>query len=150
VFPKLRFAFPASGRGGKELFGYEVGTSELIGDGIDPALVAGELKGAAPFVDPMTRPGPPCDADSACSAPQYCEKPTGERVGRCSDPVPALVSRYLVEVFDKSIAPAHHLPPIGETLVARAEGVTFNLRVGESLLGKARQGSPRVVKVRVI
>src|SRR5262249_28922962 len=78
------------------------------------------------------------------------ERPSGAPEGRCSDPVPALVSRYLVEIFDKSLAPAHNLPPIGETLVARAEGVTFNLRVGESLLGKARHGSPRSVHLRVV
>ncbi len=150
VFPKLRFAFPASGRGGKELFGYEVGTSELIGDGIDPKLVAGELKGAIKFVDPLDDPGPVCADDGGCASPQYCERPSGASAGRCSDPIPAIVSRYLVEIFDKSIAPAHNLPPVGETLVARAEGVTFNLRVGESLLGRARKGSPRTARVRVV
>jgi putative ABC transport system permease protein len=150
VFPKLRFAFPASGRGGKELFGYEVGTSELIGDGIDPKLVTGELKGPNKFVDPLDNPGPVCADDATCAAPQYCERPSGAAEGRCSDPIPAIVSRYLVEIFDKSIAPAHNLPPVGETLVARAEGVTFNLRVGESLLGRARQGSPRTARVRVV
>jgi hypothetical protein len=150
VFPKLRFAFPASGRGGKELFGYEVGTSELIGDGIDPKLVAGELKGPNKFVDPLEDPGPACADDAGCASPQYCERPSGAAEGRCSDPIPAIVSRYLVEIFDKSIAPAHNLPPVGETLVARAEGVTFNLRVGESLLGRARKGSPRTARVRVV
>ena len=62
--------------------------------------------------------------------------------------MPVLVSRYLVEVFDKSIAPAHNLPAIGETLVARAEGVTFNLRLGESLLGRAKAGAPRTERAR--
>ncbi|HVY46556.1 MAG TPA: ABC transporter permease [Minicystis sp.] len=150
VFPKLRFAFPASARGGKELFGYDVGTSELIGDGIDPKLVAGELRGSARFEDPMDHPGPVCQDDGGCASPQYCERPSGAAEGRCSDPIPALVSRYLVEIFDKSIAPAHGLPPVGETLVARAQGVTFNLRVGESLLGRAKHGAPRPVRVRVI
>ncbi len=60
------------------------------------------------------------------------------------------MSRYLVEIFDKSIAPAHGLPPIGESLVARAQGVTFTLRIGESLLGRAKAGAPRTVKVRVV
>jgi len=152
VFPKLRFAFPASARGGKEIFGYDVGASEMIGDGIDPALARLDLATPASFVDPMDRPGPPCDDDAGCTAPQYCERPNepaGEK-GRCSDPVPAVISRYVLELFDKSIAPAHNLPPIGETLVRRAEGVSFNLRLGESLLGRAKQGAPRTVRARIV
>jgi hypothetical protein len=149
VYPKLRFAFPSSGRGGKELFGHDVGTSELVGDGIDPALVRGE-KLALPFADPLDAAGPACADDAACPAAQYCERPSGAAEGRCSEPVPALVSRYLVEIFDKSIAPAHGLPPVGETLVARAQGVTFTLRLGESMLGKAKRGAPRTVKIRAV
>lgn len=150
VFPKLRIAFPSSGRGGKEIFGYDVGTSELIGDGIEPSLVAWELPAGQVFDDPLSRAKTPCGDDAACTAPQYCEKPGGAAEGRCSDPVPVLVSRYLVEIFDKSIAPAHGLPPIGETLIARAQGVTFSLRLGESLLGKARSGAPRTVKAQLV
>ena len=161
VFPKLKLAFPSSARGGKEIFGKDVGTSELIGDGIDPALVKGDLPDPAVFSDPLARPGPPCDTEAACTAPQYCERaPTarapaaGEAArapwGRCVDPVPALVSHYLIEIFDKSLAPAHGLPPVGRTLVDRAQGIIFDMRLGESLLGKARQGAPRTVRVRVV
>ncbi len=149
VYPKLRFAFPSSARGGKEIFGYDVGTSELVGDGIDPALVRGDTFGEA-FADPLDHPGARCGDDAACGGLQYCERPSGKDAGVCSDPVPALVSRYLVEIFDKSIAPAHGLPPVGESLVARAQGVTFTLRLGESLLGRAKGGSPRTVRVRVV
>ncbi|MFO0755329.1 MAG: ABC transporter permease [Byssovorax sp.] len=150
VYPKLRMSFPSSARGGKELFGYDVGTSELVGDGIEPKLVAGELAGAVPFEDPALHPGDVCADDGACKAPRYCEKPNGQAEGRCLDPVPVLVSRYLVEIFDKSLAPAHNLPPMGETLVKRAEGVTFTLRIGESLLGKSKRGAPRTARARVI
>jgi putative ABC transport system permease protein len=159
IFPKLRFAFPASARGGKEIFGYDVGTSELIGDGLDPALIekeaaadreGGAARGKVAFDDPMSHPGPACRDDGGCTAPQYCERASGAAEGKCSDPVPVLVSRYLVEIFDKSIAPAHNLPPVGETIVGRAQGVSFNLRLGESLLGKARKGEPRTVRVQVV
>ncbi|MCC6554420.1 MAG: ABC transporter permease [Polyangiaceae bacterium] len=164
VFPKLRIAFPSSARGGKEILGRDVGTSELIGDGIDPALVRDDLPDPAAFADPLSRPGAPCDADAACAAPQYCERagsgaegaPGGARPGapevkgRCGDPVPALVSQYLIEIFDKSLAPAHGLPPVGRTLVERAQGIVFDMRLGESLLGKARAGAPRTVRVRVV
>ena len=149
VFPKLRIAFPTSGRGGKELFGYDVGSSELVGDGIEPELVRWELASGSSFEDPIDRPGPACADDAGCPTTQYCERPSGAAEGRCSDPVPVIVSRYLVEIFDKSIAPAHRLPPVGETMVARAQGVTFSLRLGESLLGKAKAGTPRSVKARL-
>lgn len=149
VYPKLKLAFPASARGGKEILGRDIGTSELIGDGIDPALVKDDLADPAAFSDPLSRAGPACDADAACVSPQYCDRPTGEQA-RCVDPVPALVSQYLIEIFDKSLAPAHDLPPVGRTLVERAQGVVFNMRLGESLLGKARTGAPRTVRVRVV
>jgi putative ABC transport system permease protein len=151
AYPKLKLAFPSSARGGKELFGYDVGTSEMIADGIDPVLVKDDLKGGpVPFEDPLAKPGPACRDDGGCTAPQYCEIASGASEGQCSEPVPALVSRYMVEIFDKSLAPAHHLPPIGETLLSKAQGMTFGMRLGESLLGKSKQGSPRVVRARIV
>lgn len=149
VLPKLSFAFPASARGGKEILGHDVGTSELPGDGIDPALVAGDVDEKL-FVDPMEKPGPACVDDAGCAADQYCERPSGAAEGRCSSPVPVIASRYLVEVFDKTIAPAHHLPAVGETLVGRAQGITFTMRIGESLLGRAKHGEPRVVRAKMV
>jgi hypothetical protein len=149
VYPKLRFSFPASAHGGKELLGRDVGTSEMIGDGIDPALVAGDLEGGVPFADPLGRAGPACQKDEECPSPQYCEGPVG-KAGVCSDPVPVVVSRYLVEIFDKSIAPAHGLPPVGRTLIERAQGVVFKIWLGESLLGRAKKSGPRHVRARVV
>ncbi len=148
VFPKLRFRFPCEA-GGK-IMGQRLRTSEMVADGVDPTLVAGDVIGAHPFVDPLAKGGSPCQTRVDCKAPQYCEKPSGSAKGRCSDPVPVLVSRYMVEIFDKSIAPAHGLPPIGETVVKEAQNVTFWLWLGKSALGKATQGSPRAVSVRVV
>jgi putative ABC transport system permease protein len=149
LYPKLRFAFPTSARGGKELLGQDIGTSEMIGDGIDPALVQDDVKIGVPFEDPLEHPGPPCKTTAECPSPQYCEGPATED-GVCSDPVPVLASRYLVEVFDKTLAPAHGWPPIGETLLNRAKMIVFRLWLGESLLGKAKQGGPRHANVRLI
>jgi hypothetical protein len=151
VYPKLRFAFPASARGGRSVLGRDVGTSELPGDGIEPSLVAGELpEGAPPFEDPLLRATVKCGGQGDCREDQFCEKVPGKDEGLCCDPVPVLVSRYLVELFDKSMAPAHKLPPIGETIVSRAHRVVFDVRLGDSLIGKAKTGEPRVVKGRLI
>lgn len=149
AYPKLKFSFPASARGGKEILGRDVGSSEMIADGIEPALVAGDVKGEAKFADPLASPGKKCVKTTECDAPRYCEGPA-DGDGVCVDPVPVLVSRYLVEIFDKSIAPAHGLPPVGESLLGQAEGIVFKLWLGESLLGKAKQGGPRHVHARVV
>lgn len=147
VFPKLRFRFPSMARGGKEILGTEIGTHEMVGDGIDPALVAGTVTG---FRDPLETPGAECRSDADCKAPQYCERPSASPQGQCSDPVPALVSRYLVELFDHGVAPAHGLPPVAETLIGRAQGVAFELTLGNSLLGVARHGEQRKARVKVV
>ncbi len=149
VLPKLSLAFPASGRGGREILGHDVGSSELPGDGIEPILAAADVR-ADIFVDPLDAAGVSCVDDAGCRAEQYCEKPTGVTSGKCSAPVPAIVSRYLVEIFDKSIAPAHGFPAVGQTLVARAQSVTFTMRLGESLLGRAKQGEPRTIKAKIV
>lgn len=149
VLPKLSLAFPASARGGREVIGHDVGASELPGDGIEPLLAATDVR-ADVFADPFDATAATCVDDAACRADQYCEKPTGAASGHCSAPVPAIVSRYLVEIFDKTIAPAHGFPAVGQTLIAQARGVTFNMRLGESLLGRAKQGEPRTVKAKIV
>lgn len=151
VYPKLRFRFPSMARGGKEILGTEIGTHEMVGDGIDPALVAGPGPGAiSGFEDPLKTPGAECTTDAECKAPHYCERPSGTPRGQCSAPVPALVSRYLVELFDHGVAPAHGLPPVAETLIGRAQGVAFEMTLGNSLLGVARHGESRKVRVKVV
>jgi hypothetical protein len=149
VYPKLRFSFPASARGGKEILGRDVGTSEMIGDGIDPVLIDDGLFGSYPFEDPLDPKGKTCRKDHQCDPSQYCEGPAGAD-GICSDPVPVLVSEYLIEIFDKSVAPAHGLPPVGKTMVEKAKSMVFRLWLGESLLGRSKRGGPRHAKARVV
>ncbi len=150
VYPKLRAALPAAAFGGKEIVGRELGTHEVPLEGLEPALVEGEIKGPLPFADPLAAGGAACQADAECGGARYCEQPSGEAAGRCSDPVPVLVSRYLVELFNKGIAPAHGYPPIAASLLARAEGVPFRIELGASMLGRAAKGSPRSVRARLV
>ena len=151
VYPKLRFAFPAGAFGGKEILGHDVGAHEIVGDGVDASTVQADL-GAKTFVfeDPLPKATATCASDHDCDSDRYCEIVSGEASGKCSEPVPVVVSQYLIEIFDKSIAPAHRLPPIGRTLVERAEGIPFTIRLGESTLGKAKRGEPRSAKARLV
>ena len=147
AYPKLRMRFPASGHG--ELMGRKLGAPELVADGIDPALVQDEI--GPGFRDPLDHPGKACTLTTECPEPQYCEGPADGK-GVCSDPVPVVVSRYLVEFFDKTIAPAHGLPPIGETVVQQTQDVTFKLWLGQSGLGRAfnsDKAGPRHVHIRL-
>src|SRR5262249_20353779 len=136
VYPKLRILFPTSGRGGHELLGRDIGTGELVADGIDPALVHGDLRAGVTFADPESRASrAACQSDADCNEPELCDVPLagdGHAVppGQCSPPVPALVSPYLVEVFNGAIAPAHNLPPIGDLIVRSAEGLTLEWDLG--------------------
>ncbi len=149
VYPKLRFRFPSMARGGKEVLGSEIGTHEMVGDGIDPKLLAADPAGKS-FADPLATPGKPCNSDSECESGEYCELPSDAQKGQCSKPVPALVSRYLVELFDHAVAPAHNLPPVAESLIGRAQGVVFEMTLGNSLLGRSRQGKERKAKIVVV
>jgi putative ABC transport system permease protein len=150
VYPKLRFAFPSGAFGGKEILGKDFGTHEMLADGIEPSLVSSEIKGKHLFVDPLEKPGPACDKDEDCKQGLYCELPSQASHGQCSEPVPVLVSNYLVEVFNKGIAPAHNLPGIGRSLLTQAQGITFRFHLGTSMMGNAKQGKPRWVKARVV
>ncbi|MCL2825274.1 MAG: hypothetical protein FWD57_14885, partial [Polyangiaceae bacterium] len=150
VFPKLRLAFPTSARGGKELIGQDVGSNEMICDGVEPELVASDVANNWEFLDPWDQPGPACTSDDQCDIPKYCERPSGSQQGKCVEPVPVLVSRYLVEFFNKGIAPTHRLPSVGNALLEQANGVVFTMRLGESLLGTAKMGSVRIVRARIV
>ncbi len=153
VSPRLKFAFPCGAFGGKELLGRDMGTHEMLADGVDPALVNASRPSPSfshPFADPLAAPGPSCSSDADCTGEQYCEQPYGEPKGQCSEPVPVVVSPYLVEIFNKGIAPAHNLPAIGGSLLARASGLVFRMELGISMMGRSKRGGVRNVKARLV
>lgn len=148
VYPKLRFAFP--GKAGAEVMGKPVGASELIGDGVDPELVKGDVYDDRVFEDPLNHPGKACTESEECGDENlYCERASGAKEGVCSGPVPVLISPYMIEIFDKSIAPAHDRPPMGKSLANVARDVVGYMVIGESVRGKAKNGEPRKVLVRL-
>ncbi|MDP3279222.1 MAG: ABC transporter permease [Deltaproteobacteria bacterium] len=156
VYPKLRLLFPHSGRGGRELFGRNIGAGELIADGIDPALVRDELAPGLRFEDDHAlSSGRPCASRNACPENERCATEIiggGESVfpGRCERLIPAVVSPYLLEVFDGAIAPAHNLPPVARALARGATGLELEWDLGRAGLGTASRGTQRRVYARII
>jgi putative ABC transport system permease protein len=148
LYPKMKVAFPARGWGGGAMLGRDV-AFELSGfiDGVDPALLRGEVLAPYSFEDFTENPGPACAGDNDCRAPEFC----AADVHRCQRPVPALVSRYLLELYDGSIAHAHGWPRIGEWIASRFRGTVFSIELGRSFFGDAaRRGGPRTVRAQLV
>lgn len=130
VYPKMRLTFPASAYGGKELLGKNFYT-ELIADGVDPALVAGDLEPGVVFAD-LEGEAQACGAQAPCPAGSRCEgavcqkqactpakldgrgRPEGDGdcpggsfcapdTGRCEAPIPAVLNPRLLEIYNGSV-----------------------------------------------
>jgi hypothetical protein len=79
VYPKMRLTVPALASGGSSLFGSGMQT-EIVADGIDPALVAEEVGTAFREADggqSATR----CTRDADCGDDAYCGRAAGEFEG---------------------------------------------------------------------
>ena len=156
VFPKMLLSFPSSGRGGRALLGHDIGTGEMIVDGIDPGLVRPDLSPDAVFADQSQLDSlRACRSDADCAAPELCDLPLSPdggplTPGVCAHAVTAVVSPYLVQVFDGAIAPAHRLPPVGSLLLRHAHGLVLEWDLGRAGLGQARQGRQRRVHARIV
>jgi ABC-type antimicrobial peptide transport system permease subunit len=137
AYPKMKFAFPARAWGGERMFGKAVQT-EIIGDGVDPSLIDRSVTGPFEFRDLETAQGQRCATDDECPRAQYC--PTD--LGVCQRPVPALISRYLLEIYNGQIAPSYRLPQIGDFLASQFRGFAFNVELGRSFIATAPRGTP--------
>jgi len=135
AYRRMRMAFPARASGGKELLGRDL-HGELVAEGIDVAAVAGESLAPLAFDD---QPGSQtaCATDVDCRAPEYC--PVDSL--RCERPVPAVLSPFLLEIYNSAIAPSHRLPRINRFLADRFRGFTFEVELGQSFFGRIAPSS---------
>jgi putative ABC transport system permease protein len=141
VAPRMRLHFPARAWGGAQFLGRDR-YAELIGEGLDPAAVAGENFSPVPFADlEEGRQHERCNADPDCHTQgEYCAWDVHE----CQKPVPVVISRFLVELYNGSFAGSHGLPKINDFIASRFRGFTFTIELGASFLGaRAVQGTPR-------
>ncbi len=146
VYPKMKLTVPAIAVGGKALIGNDLRT-ELIVDGIDPALVADEIGPA--FHDPPATPEPvkPCQADNECGA-GYCGRPReGGPDKVCREFVPALVSPHLVEIYNGSLRRAYDLPRLNPDFLL---GLSVEMKVGASMVEASARDALLYERVKLV
>lgn len=149
--PRLRFGFPVKAWGGEEIL---QGTryTELIGDGVPRELVS-DLPEDTEFGD-LTESSTKrrCEDDGDCPRGEYCD--TGGEQPQCHKQIPALISPFLMEIYNNYLAPGGGLPQVNRWMVDRVRGLSFNVQLGQSYVGRATCGGrqpcePRVVKMRL-
>ncbi len=128
---RMKVAFPGRAWGGKELVGRDV-YAELICEGVDASAMAGDDLGPEPFSDALGSQAA-CKSDADCAAPEYCPWDTL----KCERPVPAVVSPFILELYNGAVAPSHGLPKIGKFLAGRFRGLQFSAELGRSFIGGA-------------
>ena len=142
VLPKMRLAFPARGWGGKNVlrrkkdFFFEISG---FCDGVDDKLVGQQEFAPYRFEDWLSKNKPKqCAKGNKCPEGYYC----AWDVYQCHRPVPVLISRHMIELYNGSIAPAHpNLPKIPEFVTSIFRGKSITVELGRSHLGStARQG----------
>lgn len=139
VYPKMRLIVPALASGGSSIFGEGMQT-EIVADGIDPALVRDEVGDAFYEVDwEPTAPPVPCSRDRDCGQGWYCDR----GVMDCRPYIPALISPYVVELYNGAFSRAYGLPKINPEAL---RGMSFEMTIGASSL---RPSSGRVIRERM-
>ncbi len=143
---RAKLAFPARAWGGAEILGKNFYT-ELVAEGVDPRAMADDALGPENFADNLGSHAQ-CNADADCKvAGEYCPWDTHA----CEAPVPAVISPFIVELYNGTIATQTGLPKIGKFLAGRLRGITFNIELGRSFIGSAKSGvEPHQRKVMLV
>jgi len=135
IYPGLNLAVPAVARGGARLLGSSFST-ELAVQGLDPALVRGDVEKGFIFESRPENGGRPCRIDGDCPDGLFCAGPRWEP-GLCREPIPVLISPRLIRLFNSGLRKAYHLPRLNpESLIGLSAEVDF----GASTLGGAGRG----------
>jgi putative ABC transport system permease protein len=160
VYPKMRLTVPSIAWGGEALLGANLRT-ELVADGINPALVTADIGGGFEFrdfddpTDARNTAAPvPCSSDEQCGdKQQYCGYPAGTRLSRrnadddagkpppgtkmvCRHFVPIIASDHVVELYNGALRRAHHLPKLVPESVL---GFEFDLVLGSSMVSASNK-----------
>ena len=175
VYPKMKWTFPAWATGGKEILGRNF-RAEVMADGISPQL-ATDLKEPQRFRDwdaEVACSGPGVGAEVGCPPAQqciagFCEKlpcnPKGpqnqcpaptycvEDTHTCDMPIPIVVHPSLLNAYNTGLTTALSsgtgvkLPKLTPDALV---GFIFDVELGNSYLGEAKQGEPRKRKMQCV
>ena len=143
VYPKMRLLVPALASGGESLLGTGLQT-ELVADGVDPALVADDVGDG--FHDPRTDPSQPlalCGEHATCPSGTVCIGASIFDAGTCREEIPVIVSSQMVELYNGAFRRAYRLPKLNP---ASLVGFGLDVRFGASSL---RPSSRRPVTERL-
>lgn len=154
VYPKMRLTVPSIAMGGEALIGADL-RSEIVADGLDPALVPDDVAPGFEFRDFDAELGPAtaCTEDAECGKNMYCGVPAGTRLSRknrdddygkppkgtptvCRHYVPVLASDHVVELYNGALRRAHGFPKLVPESVV---GFTFELVIGSSMVGASNK-----------
>jgi ABC-type lipoprotein release transport system permease subunit len=141
VYPKMRLTVPALASGGHSLFGAGLQT-EIVADGIDPELVSDEL-GAAFHEVIADRRHASCTGDEQCGDDSYCDVSRSLGPGVCRPYIPALVSPYVIELYNGAFRRSYGLPKINPESLS---GLVFEMDFGASTF---RPSSETPIRERV-
>jgi hypothetical protein len=89
------------------------------------------------------RPAPPTAATGGSATGPVWQ-------GRCERPVPAVISPFILELYNGAIAPQHGLPRVGRFLAGRFRGFTFTAELGASFFGMRGQIHAPPVQRRIM
>lgn len=145
VHRRAKLQFPARAWGGQEILGKNFYT-ELVAEGVDPAAMAGDGLGPESFSDGLGT-HKSCNADGDCVAGEYCPWDTHA----CEPPIPAVISPFIVELYNGTLAAQTGLPKVGRFLAGRLRGIVFNIELGRSFIGASKSGvEPHQRKVMLV
>jgi ABC-type lipoprotein release transport system permease subunit len=145
AYRRAKLAFPARAWGGQEILGKNFYT-ELVAEGVDARAMAGDGLGPERFADHLGS-HKTCNADRECPTGEYCPWDTHA----CEPPVPAVISPFIVELYNGTLAAQTGLPKIGKFLAGRLRGIVFNIELGRSFIGSAKTGvAPHQRKVMLV
>ena len=147
AYRRAKLAFPARAWGGAEILGKNFYT-ELVAEGVDPQAMAGDVARARGVRRQRSARTRNATADADCKTPgEYCPWDTHA----CEPPVPAVISPFIVELYNGTIAAQTGLPKVGKFLAGRLRGIVFNIELGRSFIGAAKSGvAPHQRKVMLV
>lgn len=141
VYPKMRLTVPALASGGDSIFGAGMQT-EIVADGIDPQLVAEEVGRTFWEVEAHTT-AVPCVRDEQCGDGSYCGDALSPEPGVCRSFIPALVSPYVVELYNGAFRRSYGLPKINPDSLT---GLVFEMDFGASTV---RPSASRPIREKI-